>query len=127
MDQWITRIKKGGKMILFTQYFTIKMTESIDSLPEKYRLLEAFIESAFYQVRCLLSREVVENEPLLDDYIALMIVAMISQSVDFKISKTNIDLVENLSPEVTQIIEDFKAAITKELKESLQDSSTVVE
>ena len=100
------------------------MNNNIDLLLQKYRVFLPYLDIIHYRVRNLIDREFKEEDSFVDDYICLMLISIISQEQTFDCTSENIDLVDALTPQVKQLLADFKESL---LQRTGEGESTMVE
>jgi hypothetical protein len=91
---------------------------------EKYRALIPYLEAVYYRVRLLVSTDIKEDNPSIDDFVCLMIQALVSEVQTFECTPSNISLTEELAPGVGLLLESFNKRLQGDLPE---DEPTVVD
>jgi hypothetical protein len=100
------------------------MTTEKEFFLQKYRALIPYLEATYYRVRLLISTDIKEDIGDVDDFVCLMMQALISEAQDFGCAPSNITLTEELVPGVKQLLESFNKRLQADLPE---DESTVVD
>ena len=81
---------------------------------EKYKMLIPFLEEAFYKILLLTPAKIKEEEPLIEDFVCLILLNLLSEGFEAELTSDNIDRVERLAPTIAEILESYKIAMVKD-------------